>query len=469
MKILVPLLTILCLLFSRIVQANDDFAFPSTPQQLVTETVKIADQYAAMNWFNGTIEIRYQGKTILNRSWGLADREHSVQNTAHTLYNLGSIMKHVTATLVLKHIQNGQLSMDNRLSQFDLGFKPDVAKKITIRHLLKHTSGLPDIFIAKYRENQLAYDTLEKRLSLLIDTDLLFEPGTDRRYSNYGYVVLAAILEKRTGQDFTSLIYDHIFTPLGLENSFYPYPDGNERLSKRYTFTHDSQQKFVGKTEHHGPDGGIEATTSDILDFYTALYKSDRFLDRKNPDNLDYFKFNREAFGAFGGGAGVSTAVELDLKNDYQIAVLSNSDQLVAERISGRLMKFIKTGHYTKPQLPPVAYAFKQYKKMGLEKYRASFRDQYKKDGYRQFIGRTLNELALSLAKDQSWDDAFHIIKTLDHYFPKHQQVYDSIAYIHFLKGETDKAQEAFKMALQFKPDYKSNYSQSGYGLMKKP
>ncbi|WP_144394711.1 serine hydrolase domain-containing protein [Pleionea sediminis] len=448
-------------------ESSESSASAVSPDALKNEAVKLGDIYAAMNWFNGSIEIRKNDVTILSRSWGFADRENKVKNTRDTLYNLGSIMKHFTAALVLLEIQNNRLKIDDRLIKFDLGFSKDIAEKVTIGHLLFHQSGFPDIFVAKYRENQLAYDTLAKRLTILLDTELLFEPGSERRYSNYGYVVLAAVLEKVTGKPFDELLKTNILSPLKLKQSFYPYPEGHSKLSKRYTFSYEGEQKFVGKTEHHGPDGGLEATISDVLNFYSALFFTDKILNRSNSINEKYFKFSSNKFGAFGGGAGVSTAVEIDLVNGYQIAVLSNSDYLVAERITGKLMQYLEEGIYEKPRLPPHVYAFKKYKELGKSKFKDQFKNQYQSDGYRQFIGRTLNELAISLAKEREWGDAINIIETLDTYFPKNHQVLDSMAYIYFLKGDNQKAKKIFKQALIYKPGFKSSYNHSGYGVYK--
>jgi CubicO group peptidase (beta-lactamase class C family) len=405
-----------------------------------------------------------EGNPIYTVSVGLADREAAVPNRLETRYNLGSIMKNFTAVLVLQQVERGAIGTDDSLHSFDLGFPAGVATKITVRHLLDHQSGLPDAFPSAYRENPLAFRTIDEKLALLRDAPLLFEPGTDRRYSNYGYVVLGAILEKATGESFSDLLQKHIFDPLKLRDSVYPYRASAPSQSLRYTFSYDKEQVLVGVTEHHGPDGGIESTVADVLTFYRALFYGDELLSRANPVVAEYFPIHGQYWSSFGGGAGVSSAVELDLANDYQVIVLANTDGLVAEEISGRIYSYIQTGTYEPIRLPPVVYAWEQYVEMGADAFTAGFVARYESVGYDRFVGRTLNELGMSLVNDEKWHDAFNILGTLVELFPDAPQAYDSLAYAHFRSGDARQARKTFSLALSLQPTFSSDYSTDNYG-----
>ena len=345
-----------------------------------------------------------------------------------------------------------------------MGFPAETARKITVRQLLNHRSGLPDVFTSEYRENPLSFRTIADKLALLKNAPLLFEPGTERRYSNYGYVVLGAILEKATGQSFASLLQKNIFDRLRLEDSVYPYRTDASNQSLRYTFNYAGEQILVGVTEHHSPDGGIESTVADVLTFYRALFYGDEVLSREGKTVREYFPVEGEYWAAFGGGTGVSAAVELDLKNDYQIIVLANTDGLVAEEISGRIYSFIQNGSYDPIMLPPVVFAWNAYQDLGAEAFESDFPTSYESAGYSQFIGRTLNELGMSLVNDAKWTDAFNVLGTLLELFPEAPQAYDSLAYAHFRAGDIDKARETFSMALKLQPAFASDYSSDNYG-----
>ncbi len=431
---------------------------------IIAEARVIAEAYSELGWFTGSVLLARDGHPIYQASFGMADRKAATPNRQNTKYNLGSIMKHYTAVLVLQQVENGAIELDDKLEVFDLGFAPDAASKISVRHLLHHRSGFADIFTAEYRENQLAFDTIAKRLELLKDAPLLFEPGSEHHYSNYGYVVLGAILEKVTGKSFATLLQQNIFDRLELVDSIYPYRADSANQSLRYTFNYAGEQVLVGVTEHHGPDGGIEATAADVLTFYRAVFHSDKLLSPQKDTIREYFSTDGKHWGAFGGGAGVSAAAELDLSNNYEIIVLANSDNLVAERVSGRIYSYIQTGSYDPVTLPPHVYAWKRYQEMGAETFKSDFAARYKSDGYTQFIGRTLNELGMSLLKASKWNEALDIFYTLAGLFPDAPQVYDSLAFAFLSQGDTEKAAQIFRKAIALKPDFSSDYNSDNYG-----
>lgn len=428
---------------------------------------EIARAYADMNWLSGVVLVAKAGEPVYAQLFGMANQQDGIANTMTTRFALGSIMKNYTAVMVLQQVERGALSLDDTLGQFGFGFSDPRAKAITIRQLLHHRSGFGDIFTAEYRENQLAFDTIEKRLTLLRDKPLEFDPGTDERYSNYGFDVLGAVLEKVGGKPFAQMLRDNILTPLSLTHSVYPYDPEVGEQSLRYSYNYAGEQSFVGLTEAHGPDGGLEATAADVLAFYRAIFYSDTLLRRDGEAFADYFGTHPVFWQSFGGGAGVSAAVELDLVNDYQVVVLSNSDNLVAELVSGRIVEAIRTGRYTPAALPPHVYAYQQYKQLGVEAFRERFGEIYKAAGYTQFIGRTLNELGISLLADSKWDEALEVFGALAATFPNAPQVYDSLARAYRDMGKPDKAQQAFSKALALVPDFRSDYSEDNYGVAK--
>lgn len=451
-----------------LITISPGWAKAATQEQvsIVAAAQSIVDYYSEPGWFSGSVLLAKGGQPIYEESRGMANREAVTANNQDTKYNLGSIMKDYTAVLVLQQIENGTLSLDDKLATFDLGFAADMASRISIGHLLNHRSGLTDVFTAEYRQNPLAFKTISEKLELLKNEPLLFEPGSERRYSNYGYIVLGAILEKVTGKPFETLLQENIFNRLKLEHSVYPYKTESSDQSLRYTFNYAGDQVFVGVTEHHGPDGGIESTAADVLTFYRALFYSDKLLSRKHDTTREYFAIDGEHWRAYGGGSGVSAAVELDLENDYQIIVLANTDQLVAEEISGRIYSYIQSGSYDPFRLPPHVYAWNQYQEMGEDAFKSDFVARYTSEGYNQFVGRSLNELGMSLLEAKKWDEAFNIFGALAELFPDAPQVYDSLAYGYWKSGDPEKAKQTFEKALSLQPDFSSDYSSDNYGIL---
>lgn len=425
---------------------------------------KIAIQYQKMGWFSGNVLITKEGKEVFSSSYGFQDIEKELKNSTQSRYNLGSIMKDFTKVLILKQVEAGKLKLSDKLITFELGFKQLHAEKITIEHLLNHRAGFADIFVAEYRENQLAFDTIEKKLKLLIHTPLLFEPDSDYKYSNYGYVVLGAILEKVTGQSFEKLLANNIFNPIGMSSTTFKPMNYHEHQSIRYTYKYNNTLKRVGVTEHPSPDGGIESTVIDVQQFYRALFYTDKLLKNSDHTNRKSFAMDGSHWASYGGGLGVSAAVEVDLENDYEIVVLANSDHLIAERISGRILSFIQNGKYEPIKPLEKNFAFEFYQSSGPKEFFKHFKKTYRENGYKQFIGRTINELGMELLKSESWTAAFDMFKYLISLFPNAPQVYDSLAFAYLSKGDFETAKSTFRKSLAIKSDFKSDYVSDNYG-----
>ncbi|MDO6445570.1 serine hydrolase domain-containing protein [Colwellia sp. 1_MG-2023] len=422
--------------------------------------INIVDQYTKLGWFSGTVLIAKDGKVFHRQSVDMQSQTLGIKNSTKTRYNIGSIMKAFTAVLVLQQVESGHLKTTDSLDKFKLGFKDSNIANITIEQLLTHRSGLPDIFNAEYRENPLAYETVRQKLHLLLDTTLLFEPDTRKKYSNYGYVVLGAILEKITGKSFEALLKENIFSKANLTNSSFKPKASHPFQSTRYTYLHNNKLKEIGVTEHPGPDGGIEASVDDIHKFVRSLFYRDDMLNRELSQNRDFFNMAGDSWRSYGGGSGVSAAVEVDLKNRYEIVVLANSDSLVAEFISQRILDYIKTGKYDEIKPKEVNFAYQYY----LEnKSFKNFNQEYKNAEYNLFIGRTLNDLGMQLIREKKWAEVFDVFNYLKTLFPSAPQVYDSLAYAHYKKGDKAKAKLMFDKAKSFSAKFESDYSSNNY------
>lgn len=435
-------------------------------QDAITEAAgTIASQYHDMGWFSGNVLLAKDGKVFFTQSYGFANKDKDIKNSMNTRFNLGSIMKDFTKVLILQQITAGKLSADDKLEKFNLGFPQNIASKVTVQHLLDHSAGFRDIFTAEYRENQLAFDTLAKKLQLLIDESLLFEPGTDHRYSNYGYVVLGGILEKVTGQPFEQLLHNKIFEPVAMSASTFKTNLSLRQQSVFYSYQYNNSLKAVGVLEHPGPDGGITSTTTDVLKFYRELFYGKTLLDTTHPKVRSTFAMDGPHWGAYGGGIGVSAAVEVSLTDGIEIVVLANSDQLIAERISGRILSFIRSGEYEPVKQHVNNFTFQFYKKHGKNYFFENFKDAYDKSAYSQFIGRTINELGMQLLKNQNWPEAFDMFNYLVSIFPTAPQAYDSLSYAWLVKGDTTQAEKTFEKARELNRDFNSEYSSDNYGV----
>ncbi|MDP2596175.1 serine hydrolase [Alteromonas stellipolaris] len=424
----------------------------------------IAMQYQQMGWFSGGLLITKDNEVVFASSYGFQNTEERIKNSTQSRFNLGSIMKDFTKVLILQQVEAGKLKLSDKLVAFELGFKQPDADKITIEHLLNHSAGFADIFVAEYRQNQLAFDTLDKKIKILIESPLLFTPGTDRKYSNYGYVVLGVILEKVTGKSFEALLKNNIFNRVEMTSTTFRPVNSHEYQSIRYTYQHNGKLRKVGVTEHPSPDGGIESTVVDVQRFYRALFYSNKLLKNSDAINRQLFAMDDSHWGAYGGGQGVSAAVEVGLDTGYEIVVLANTDHLVAERISGRIYSYIKNGEYQPIRQLEKNFAFEYYQSKGKQQFYKHFKQVYNDSGYSRFIGRIINEAGMELLNTKSWTEAFDMFEYLVSLFPNAPQAYDSLAFAYLSKGDREAAKSTFSKSLTIDASFKSDYVSDNYG-----
>ena len=157
-----------------------------------------------------------KGETIKAAGYGLANVEHDVPVTPETIFQSGSVGKQFTAALVMLLVQDGKLSLDDTLGRF-FPEAPAAWQRIRVRHLLTHTSGLPD-----YTSGTIDYRrdyTEEELASFAYGLTLEFEPGSRWNYSNTGYVLLGILVRKATGRFYGDVLRDRVFEPLGMKTA----------------------------------------------------------------------------------------------------------------------------------------------------------------------------------------------------------------------------------------------------------
>jgi len=453
---------LLALVCCTLVTAHVSAGSSSKSQLGLKEIEPIVGKYIEHSWFSGNILVSDSLGHSFIHSFGMANISEKIPNSRSTRFNIGSIAKNYTAVLVLQMIEQGKLSYETPLSKFNLGINDDIAKKVTVEHLLTHTAGFSDIFIPEYMNAPLSYDSLNKKIALLSDEPLLFEPGSDYQYSNYGYILLGAILEKITQKSYGNLLSDNIFKPTGAQSSSLFREEGNAHQSERYTYELDKTLKPTLFREVSGPDGGIESTVEDVYKFFNTLFFTDKLLQREGKVFKHYFGDGKH-HGSYGGGTGVSAAVEVLRDQHVIIVVLANSDELVAERVSMRLNQTLQQLPVSNFKLPAKHFVYDTYKALGLETFKQDFPRIYKESGYSGFMGRPLNEAGLKLAKHGVAKEAIDIISTLSYFYPDAPQAYDSLAYVYYLLGNKVAAERAFESAKAISENFSSDYHPFDY------
>ncbi|MFC2953852.1 serine hydrolase domain-containing protein [Marinicaulis aureus] len=328
---------------------------------------------AADNLFSGAVLIAKDGRPLFQGAYGAASREYSIPNTVDTQFNLASAGKMFTAVSIAQLVEQGRLSYDDTIDKFldETWLDPEIAKKITVSNLLSHTGGLSGYFNERYIESsRLLFREVKDFKPLVVDSALSFEPGSQWSYSNTGFLLLGAIIESVTGQDYPDYIKEHIFIPAGmtrtapldLDHINHGYAQGYARkpdrelpngnppknpdyrtmvtvMAERTRLANSYNPIFTNNILDHvvrgGPGGGSFSTVLDMLSFLEALKRGDHvsketvaLLTSPKPMSPEYgygMQLVDGAYGHSGGFLGIST-MTLSYPDGYEMIVFSNID-----------------------------------------------------------------------------------------------------------------------------------------------
>ena len=331
-------------------------------RELVKEIDAFMNKLAAVDAFSGTLLVAKDGKPIYKTVHGMASKAYNVPNRIDTKLNLASIGKTFTAIAVLQLVEQGKLSLTDTVGKILPDYpNKHVATKVTIHHLLSHTSGMGDIHGPRYAARISSLRQVRDYLPLFVADPLSFEPGARMQYSNAGYILLGAIIEKVTGENFFDYVRNRIFKPAGMAATDYYETDLDiPNLATGYTNWlekgEDYQEFHLGQrrnTLHYGgikgnPQGGPFSTVEDLLRFSVAL-RGHKLLSAKSVDLMTtekiffrkyaaddvYYGYGfelakidgRRVIGHTGGDLGVSSALEWFPDSGYTVVVLSNYDR----------------------------------------------------------------------------------------------------------------------------------------------
>ncbi|ESQ83775.1 serine hydrolase [Asticcacaulis benevestitus] len=224
--------------------------------------------------FMGTVLVARDGKVIFEKAYGYANLEWMVPETIDTKYRLGSVTKQFTAASILLLQERGKLKLSDPIKLY-VPEAPAAWDKITIAHLLSHTSGVINFTgLPDYAATQRLPTTPAELIKRFRDQPLDFKPGEGWNYSNSGYVLLTAAIEKASGQTYTQFLTDNIFKPLGMDDT--GYDNASTLLSHRASgYTPGAgmprNADFIDMTVPQGA-GGLYSTTHDLLKWEQGLF-----------------------------------------------------------------------------------------------------------------------------------------------------------------------------------------------------
>lgn len=322
---------------------------------------------AAEDKFSGAVLLAKDDQPVFQKAYGHASKEFNVLNQMNTKFNIASMGKIFTGIAVAQLAGKGKLSFNDSIAKHLPDYPQEVADKVTIHHLLTHTSGMGSYWKDEFHEaNHARFRTIQDFFPLFINDPLAFAPGEKWSYSNAGYMVVGAIIEKVSGQSYFEYVKENIFRRAGMNDTdFYETDKVTPNLAMGYTkqnrYLRDVKEwtntLFISPVKGAAA-GGACSTVEDLLRFSIALrgYKllSAEMTDTVLTGKVEYTATRKYAYGfandtvggqriAFhdGGANGISTEFDLYRDTGYTIIVLSNYDHPAARPVVKKIQEVI--------------------------------------------------------------------------------------------------------------------------------
>lgn len=302
------------------------------------------DECLEKNKFSGHVLIMKDAEVIAQRTRGYADKENNRLINDSTLFNISSIGKLLTRIAILQLVQEGKLSFDDKVAKWGVDLSNDKENEVTIKHLLTHRSGLGDYYASKaYKKSPADYVYIDKIMEIISAEEIKFKPGTETNYSNSGYIVLGAILQKVSGKSYEALLKEKLFLPLELSHTHFIY-SGNEVTNRAWGYKLLSGGKIKqvwdgNRLEEPTSAGNMYSTIGDLMKVSHSLLTNDRLLKSEyrailfNNFEMTETDFNRvkaakAVVGYVGGNPGWSAKISFLLTSGYTIITLCNFEEM---------------------------------------------------------------------------------------------------------------------------------------------
>ena len=307
---------------------------------------KRVDELAATDRFSGVILVARNGKVLLEKTAGRADREANTPVTAETKFRIGSMNKMFTSVATLQLVESGKLSLDDPIDKHLTDYpNKDVASKVTVRHLLTHSGGTGDIFGPDFTKNRLTLREHSDYLKLYGARALTHEPGANFRYSNYGFVLLGALIERVTGMPYYDAVRKNVFQRAGMTAT--DSLAENEPVANRSIGYMRRDDKLISNVDtlpwRGTAAGGGYSTARDLMRFGDAL-QTGTLISRKTLAEATTMKEGygygfggrgeglERWFGHGGGAPGMNGELRIYPDLGYIIVGLANLDPPAASR-----------------------------------------------------------------------------------------------------------------------------------------
>ncbi len=425
--------------------------------------------------FNGTALVSENGKVIFAKGFGFADFEWKIPNSPDTRFRVGSITKQFTSAVVMQLVEEGKVSVDASLASLLPYYRKDTGAKVTVHHLLTHTSGIPSYtslpnFVKDISRNPYGVrELIEKYCS----GDLEFEPGTKFVYDNSGYFLLGLIIEQVTSKPYEQVLRERIFEPLGMNESGY---DSSRPILEKRARGYERGPAGVRNADYIDmllpyAAGSLYSTVEDLYIWDQALY-GEKVLaaqakERSFAPNLENYgygwlirkrplganKAERLTIGHGGGINGFNTLIVRLPEDRHLVVLLNNTGGTNLGAMADGIIDILygRTPPAAKRPVAPVL--FETIRTSGIAAAVVQFNELKKAQAAQYDVSPgQLNSLASELLAQEREGDAIEIYKLMLDAFPANANMLNGLANAYREAGQTDLAIKTYARALELDP-----------------
>jgi len=448
--------------------------------------------YNDYDHFHGTILVAENGKIIIEKGYGLASREWEMPHGPDTKFRIASITKTFTAILIMQLVDAQKVDLEGKITDYLPFYRHDTGEKVTIHHLLSHSSGIPDYLrIPGFWQNQmLLQHSRDEFVKKYCSGDLEFEPGTQYRYNNSGYYLLGLIVEKVTSNSFETVLQENIIIPSGMKNT--GMDNNRVVLKNRATGYVKSGFDFRNvpylNIENSFSAGQMYSTAKDLFLFDRALH-SDLLLSAQYRELLftPHFYYSKHDYSIgydwelgkirlaesedsvsyaqhLGGLNGFNTMFCRLLDDGQLIILLGNLDSAPLKEIRQEITNIL----YDRPFAMPLKSIAREMYNIIVGKDVASAMQAYHSiraehtDEY-NMGERELNAVGYYLLRNNKQAEAIQIFRLNVEVYPEYANGWDSLGEAYMLNGEKELSIQCYQKCLSLDPN-----NQNAANMLKK-
>lgn len=450
------------------------FAQITTHQQTLIDSL-LAD-YRDSRQFSGVVLVGKNEKILYQQAVGYADREKQINNAITTNFNIASMGKTFTATMVMQLVQEEKLHLNQLIKKILPGTKIRKADSITIFHLLTHTSGIGNYMMhPKFEEDRNKLKSLTDVMPYVEDMEpTMSSVGSAFDYSNSGFIVLGRIIETVTGKDYQQNLRERIFTPSRISNSYIHYPATFQAPAEAVPYIAYSAKTFANAVNEEFPafsDGGMQSNVNDLFRFANALlnnqllseairdtmWKGRNDMGRGGSYGFGWIEnqneYGKQIYSHDGGGKGFSSDLKIVKEDGYVIVVLING-RVNSKEISNNILSVLYKNAYKKPVKYFETVLTEVMEEKGFAYIIQHYNDLLKLSGYQKtpspWVIIKFSDMLVNLGEIKN---AFAMHEIGRREFPAEASMYSITGQLYHSQKQLDEAKKWFMKALEINPN----------------